>query len=139
MGPCFLPAHVRWVRELIALYPDAVLGGTGWDVTVTLTQVGIPERGTPDYTLYPGYPQSLGFTQRGCRLHCPFCVVPRKEGRVQPVATIAEIWRGEPWPRHILLLDNDFLGQPDWPARLEEIRTGQFRVCFTGGVGMSDS
>ena len=83
-------------ERLLALYPDALLGGTGWDPTVTLAQVGIPEMGALDYTLYPGYPHSIGFTQRGCRLHCPFCVVPRKEGRVQPVSTIAELWRGKP-------------------------------------------
>ncbi len=63
-------------------------------------------------------------------------MVPRKEGRVQPVATIAELWRGAPWPRHILLLDNDVLGQPDWAQRLEEMRTGQFRVCFTQGINV---
>ena len=65
---------------------------------MTLAHVGIPETGPLDYTLYPEYLHSIGFTQRGCRLHCPFCVVPRKEGRVQPVATIAAIWRGDPGP-----------------------------------------
>ena len=123
-------------ERLRALYPDAILGGTGWDATVTLAQVGIPETGPLDYTVYPDYPHSLGYTQRGCRLHCPFYVVPRKEGRVQPAASIAEIWRGEPWPRTLLLLDNDFFGQAHWAERLEEIRTGQFRVCFTQGINI---
>jgi hypothetical protein len=123
-------------EQLRMLYPAAVLGGTGWDATGTLGQVGIPETGPLDYTIYPDYPHSIGFTQRGCRLHCPFCVVPRKEGRVQPVATIAAIWRGAPWPKTILLLDNDVLGQPDWAERLEEIRTGQFQVCFTQGINV---
>ena len=104
------PARVPWASSSACSTRTRVLGGTGWDATITLAHAGIPETGPLDYTLYPGYPHSLGFTQRGCRLHCPFCVVPRKEGRVQPVATIAEIWRGEPWPRHILLLDNDFFG-----------------------------
>ena len=62
-------------EQLRALYPDAILGGTGWDVTITLAHVGIAEAGPVDYTLYPDYRHSLGFTQRGCRLHCPFCVV----------------------------------------------------------------
>jgi hypothetical protein len=80
--------------------------------------VGIPETGPLDDALYPGYPHSIGFTQRGCRFYGPFCVVPRKEGRIQPVASIAAIWRGEPWPRNLLLLDNDFFGQPDWAQRV---------------------
>jgi hypothetical protein len=63
-------------------------------------------------------------------------VVPRKEGRVHPVASIAEIWRGEPWPKTVLLFDNDVFGQPHWAQRLEEIRTGQFRVCFTQGINV---
>ena len=41
-------------EQLRALYPDALLGGTGWDVTVTLAQAGIPETGPLDYSLYPG-------------------------------------------------------------------------------------
>jgi hypothetical protein len=47
-------------ERLLALYPDVLLGGTGWDATVTLSQVGIPERGALDYTLYPGYLHSIG-------------------------------------------------------------------------------
>ena len=50
-------------ERLRALYPDAILGGTGWDATHTMSQVGIPEMGPLDYTLYPGYPHSLGYTQ----------------------------------------------------------------------------
>src|SRR2546422_866930 len=48
-------------EQLRALYPDAILGGTGWEVTVTLGQVGIPETGPLDYSMYPGYPHSVGF------------------------------------------------------------------------------
>jgi tRNA A37 methylthiotransferase MiaB len=36
-----------------------------------------------DYTIYPRFQQSIGFTQRGCRLNCSFCVVPQKEGKVK--------------------------------------------------------
>src|SRR6266436_1647510 len=39
------------------------------------------ERIKPDYSLYPKFTGSLGFTQRGCRLSCKFCVVPIKEGK----------------------------------------------------------
>jgi hypothetical protein len=37
-------------------------------------------------------------------------VVPRKEGKPRSVNTIADIWRGKPWPKHLHLLDNDFFG-----------------------------
>src|SRR5262249_29207943 len=46
----------------------------------------------------------------------------------------ANIWRGAPWPRELLLLDNDFFGQPAWRARIAEIREGAFRGSFNQGI-----
>lgn len=122
-------------KRVLQIYPDAVLGGTGWDVPKTLEGMGI-ETAAVDYTLYPRFEQSLGFTQRGCRLRCSFCVVPRKEGAVVEVATIWDIWRGEPWPREVLLLDNDFFGQPSWPKRIDELKSGKFKVSFNQGINV---
>ena len=37
-----------------------------------------------DYKIYPDFEHSIGFSQRGCRLKCKFCVVScciRKEGK----------------------------------------------------------
>lgn len=119
-----------------AIYPGIILGGTGWRVEITLADVGIPD-GPLDYSDYSvgkKWPQSIGFAMRGCRLACDFCVVPRKEGRARANATIAEIWRGEPWPREILLLDNDFFGNPEWRDRVDELREGAFRVSFVQGI-----
>jgi len=122
-------------RRVKQLYPNAVIGGTGWEVGKTLESVGIDNSETNyDWSIYPNYRQSIGFTQRGCRLNCWFCVVPEKEGKVREVATIADIWRGEPWPREILLLDNDFFGQANWRARIDELRSGKFKVSFNQGI-----
>jgi hypothetical protein len=118
---------------VLRLYPQAILGGTGWDLGVTLEALGV-DTAALDYSLYPAFSQSIGFTQRGCRLRCSFCVVPRKEGAVREEATIRDIWRGAPWPREVLLLDNDFFGQPNWRARVEELRAGAFRVSFNQGI-----
>ncbi len=120
-------------ERLREVYPRAVIGGTGWDRKTTLEGIGITTT-RHDYTDYPAFRQSLGFTQRGCRLNCSFCVVPEKEGKVKPVATVGEIWRGEPWPRELILLDNDFFGQPDWRERIREIRDGRFKVSFNQGI-----
>jgi len=116
------------------VWPNIELGGTGWNISERLPSE--VEACRPDYTLYPSYSHSLGFPQRGCRLHCPFCVVPRKEGANHAVATIADIWRGEPHPRNILLLDNDFFGQPHWRDRIDEIQTGGFRVSWNQGFNV---
>lgn len=120
-------------------FPNAIVGGTGsgsWD---TVEQViGAEEYEHYDYSIYPDFTGSIGFTARGCRLRCGFCVVPKKEGKPRAVNTIYDIWRGEPYPKHIHLLDNDFFGQPEeqWRGRVREILDGGFRVCFNQGINI---
>lgn len=118
------------IARLRAAYPDAIIGGTGTDNTATI------DDGPLDYSLYPGYEPSLGFTQRGCRLSCKFCVVPGKEGKNRSVSTIAEIWRGDGHPKKLHLLDNDFFGQEHWRDRVAEIRDGGFKVCLNQGINV---
>lgn len=123
-------------RRLLEVYPKAVVGGSGWDESIRLDAVGVPVDTPPDYDDYPDYPHSIGFTQRGCRLACPFCKVPVMEGKVQKVAGVWDIWRGDPWPRNLLLLDNDFFGEPGWRAELDAIKAGGFRVCWNQGFNV---
>lgn len=120
-------------ERLIHVRPDAIVGGTGWDLDTTLAHVGITTI-SQDYAIYPKWRQSIGFTQRGCRLACTFCVVPQKEGKVLAVATINDIWRGEGHPKELILLDNDFFGQPHWQLLIEAIREGGFKVAFSQGI-----
>lgn len=120
-------------RAVQRAWPGAVLGGTGWCLSTTLADVGISTL-SPNYSVYPRFRASLGFTQRGCRLRCSFCVVPAKEGGVAEEQSVADIWRGDGHPRHLLLLDNDFFGQPRWRDRIAEIRDGNFRVSFNQGI-----
>lgn len=117
-------------------WPRAAIGGTGVSLE-RLESVGIDTDGELDYAIYPKkWRQSFGFTQRGCRLRCPFCIVPRKEGIVASSKTIADIWRGDPWPREIVLLDNDFFGQDAWRDRIAELVDGRFRVNFNQGINI---
>lgn len=120
-------------ERLRQIHPGAIIGGTGWNPGTRLEDLGVSTTDL-DYSLYAGYPHSIGFSQRGCRLRCAFCVVPVKEGRVSEERSIAEIWRGDPYPRNILLLDNDFFGAQGWRRRIDELRTGNFRVCFSQGI-----
>jgi hypothetical protein len=122
------------IDRLKRVYPSAIIGGTGYRIESSLeTELGIPD-GELDYSLYPEFPHSIGFTQRGCRLRCRFCVVPRKEGAVRRAKSISQIWRGDPYPRHLLLLDNDFFGNTEWRSRIREIHSGGFKVCFSQGI-----
>lgn len=121
-------------------FPNAVVGGTFnlADNTTVESALCLSDDERFDYSIYPGFDGSIGFTQRGCRLKCGFCVVPKKEGKPRSVNTVSSIWRGDPHPKHLHLLDNDFFGQPrdQWEARIDEIRTGGFKVCLNQGVNI---
>ena len=123
------------VSRFRTAFPEAIVGGTGTDSTTTVEDItGEYER--YDYSVYPSFTASIGFTQRGCRLACKFCVVPGKEGKARSINTIASIWRGEGHPKKLHLLDIDFFGQPEWPARIAEIRDGGFKVCLNQGINV---
>lgn len=117
-------------------WPGAIVGGTGTGDPVAVESITGPEHRGIDYGGYPDFKESIGFTQRGCRLKCKFCVVPTKEGKPRAEATIAELWRGPGYPKKLHLLDNDFFGNPEWPARIAEIRDGGFKVCLSQGINV---
>jgi hypothetical protein len=131
----------RYLAEhLLKLRPDAHIGGSGWDtpplVVTQLAQVGITTH-RADYSVYPRYPHSIGFTQRGCRFTketCWWCGVPDREGKARAEDSVHAIWRGEPWPKNLLLLDNDTFGNPNWRHEIAAIRDGGFKVCWNQGI-----
>lgn len=126
--------HVHW-------------GGTGVRLDSSLSEVADIDWDSvaPDYSDYPGFSASIGFLTRGCRLRCGFCVVPQKEGKPRAVSTVRAIWRGDPHPRHLHLLDNDAFAprdasggdlRPFWREVVSEICAGGFRVCFSQGINL---
>lgn len=122
------------VQRAREIYPSIIIGGTGVNVLSNLSEVGVDEHGPYDYSIYPRFTSSIGYATRGCRMKCTFCVVPKKEGRARANATVAELWRGDPHPRHLLLLDNDFFGNPGWPQLVDELKNGHFKVSFSQGI-----
>jgi hypothetical protein len=108
------------------------IGGTGWDLHKSLPPE--IENLAPDYSLYD-YPHSIGFTMRGCRFNCKFCVVPEKEGRPKANNTISEIWTQRD-SDFVVLLDNDFFGNPEWRKRIAEIRRFDLKVNFSQGLNI---
>lgn len=137
----YASAIFKWSQYLLdrhkLAYPDSIVGGTGSDSWRTIEELLGADYEHYDYSVYPDFPFSIGFTQRGCRLSCGFCVVPKKEGKPRSVNTIHDIWR-EGTPKCIVLLDNDFFGQPqtEWLARIEEMREGGFKVSFNQGINV---
>lgn len=128
------------VDGLKFLYPDAELdiGGSGYDLTKKLPdQI---ESMSPDYDLYPECDRFYGFTTRGCIRNCPFCIVPRKEGKFRIVYettfdALYNITNG--YSRRynkIEFIDNNILAKPYWFYRLCKAIEGKFLVDFNQGL-----
>jgi len=105
------------------------VGGSGVDLSKELPYE--IEHTCPDYTLY-NIEYSIGFTSRGCIRNCPWCVVPKKEGKIRNHAPINEFYNPK-WKR-LLLLDNNFLASPKWYQNLREIIARKIRVSFNQGL-----
>lgn len=138
-GSTIFASSIFRTAEFMRLWPNAVVGGTG-NISEKITVedlIGEDWRGC-DYSLWPDFKPSLGFTSRGCRMRCKFCVVPLKEGKPRFESTVNDIWRGVGHKKYIHLLDNDFFGQERsaWKARIAEIIDGNFKVCFNQGINI---
>ena len=135
-GSAIFSTSEKKIQLFRAHFPSAKIGGTGSGENWTVEDFTGDYPDIYDYSIYPDFKHSIGFSQRGCRLRCKFCVVPQKEGKNRSVNGIAQIWRGDSYPKNLLLLDNDFFGQPDWREKSEEIIAGGFKVCFSQGINV---
>lgn len=135
-GSAIFSTSGKAVAALLEAYPHAIIGGSGGDAALRVEQI-VPSQFTAlDYSGYPKFAASIGYAMRGCRFKCGFCVVPKQEGKARSEASIATIWRGDPYPRNLHLLDNDFFGNPEWRDRVGEIVDGKFKVCINQGINV---
>jgi hypothetical protein len=106
-----------------------VRGGTGYDIHSQLPDE--IDRLQPDYSIYPNIPRdtAYGFLTRGCPNRCPWCVVPRKEGKIRPYMDCDEI--AIEGRRKLVLMDNNILAAGDYAvSQLEKIIERGYRVDF---------
>lgn len=138
-GSSIFSSSLKKIEQFKKNFPSAIIGGTGYDMNLKVENIigcGEYDYENYDYAIYPNFNHSIGFTQRGCRLKCSFCVVPKKEGKMTVVNSIPDIWRGEGYEKKLHLLDNDFFGQQAWKDRSREIIDGKFKVCFNQGINV---
>jgi len=135
-GSAIFSTSDKKIKLFRSHFPHAKIGGTGSGEKWTVEDFTGDYPDIYDYSIYPDFKNSIGFSQRGCRLRCKFCVVPEKEGKNKSVNSIEQIWRGEGFPKNLLLLDNDFFGQSDWREKSEQIIAGGFKVCFSQGINI---
>jgi radical SAM superfamily enzyme YgiQ (UPF0313 family) len=114
---------------------NSLIGGTGFDVGLKLPEEYERAKITKEaWELYPNYEPNLGFTMRGCRMACDFCVVPKKEGRPVGFNSLSEILVKE--TDKLVLLDNDFFGGPYWEDVCREIIDRKLKVSFAQGLNL---
>lgn len=106
------------------LPPTAIRGGTGYR-DIPLNQQLPPEidAAYPDYSIYPSCDYAIGYLTRGCPNHCPWCVVPAKEGGIRPYRSWEQVVRTD--SKKLVLMDNNILACDFGISQLESlIRSG---------------
>lgn len=109
---------------------DTIKGGTGYGIYEDLPE-GIDNM-FPDYSIYPDVDYAIGYLTRGCIRHCPWCVVPRKEGKIRPYRTWEEIKR--PDSKKIVFMDNNVLACEYGREQLAEMVGADIRIDFNQGM-----
>lgn len=129
------------VDGLPIFYPNAEIdiGGSGYDLEKKLPDC--IESMSPDYDLYPECDRYYGFTTRGCIRNCPFCIVPKKEGKIRLVYRSVKIAMesivGRDFNRfsQIEFLDNNILAEKNWFCKLcEYLIEKKWKVDFNQGL-----
>lgn len=108
--------------------PHFIKGGTGFDLTTKLPKE--IEKSDYDWSLYPQCDHSILWFSRGCVRSCPFCVVPEKEGLIQPV----DHKNLNPNGKYIKINDNNFFANPMWEEAIDKIISFNQKVSFQCGI-----
>ena len=109
---------------------NTIKGGTGYGIYDELS----PEidKMFPDYSIYPKVDYAIGFLTRGCIRKCPWCVVPKKEGRIKPYNTWRDIKR--PDSRDIVFMDNNVLACEHGISQMVDMIGQKVRIDFNQGL-----
>lgn len=116
--------------ENLYLPTETIKGGTGYGLYNELP----PEIDSmfPDYSIYPKIKYAIGFLTRGCIRACPWCVVPKKEGKIRPYRTWRELVR--PDSNQLVLMDNNVLACPHGVEQLSDMVGKNIKIDANQGL-----
>ena len=115
------------------LPPSAIRGGTGYpDIPINQTLPPEIDTAFPDYSIYPECDYAIGYITRGCPNHCPWCVVPAKEGGIKPYRAWKQIVR--PDSSKLVLMDNNILASDFGIAQLESLVGSGYAIDLNQGM-----
>lgn len=109
---------------------EVIQGGTGYKDYGSLPDE--IENTYPDYSIYPHFKQAIGFLTRGCVRNCPWCIVPRKEGKIHASATWEQVKR--PDSDEIVFLDNNVLACEHGIRQMDALTRAPVKVDFNQGL-----
>ena len=109
---------------------DTIKGGTGYGIYDELPSE-IDDM-FPDYSIYPKVDYAIGYLTRGCIRNCPWCVVPKKEGKIRPYRTWEQVKR--PDSRDIVFMDNNVLACPHGVEQISKMGGQNVRIDFNQGL-----
>lgn len=110
-----------------------IRGGTGYsDIPVDQTLPQEIDAMFPDYSIYPECDYAIGYLTRGCPNHCPWCVVPEKEGSIKPYRAWEQVVR--PDTRKLVLMDNNILASEYGITQLESLIGSGYAIDLNQGM-----
>lgn len=111
------------------LPPDTIKGGTGYGLFTNLPDE--IDRMFPDYSIYD-CDYALGYITRGCPNRCRWCIVPEKEGGIQPYRKWQQLVR--PDTDKLVLMDNNILACDYGIKQLESLIGSGYRIDLNQGM-----
>lgn len=123
------------INALNEIYGSGInIGGSGVNLSKKLPKK--IDKCFPDYELYKHRSYAIGFLTRGCNKKCSFCLVPRKEGKLN--SNYASFDNFVPKKQNkVMLLDNNLLASKKSFAILESIKRRNYSVNFSQTLDIS--
>lgn len=108
-------------------------GGTGYrDIPLNACLPEEIDTMKPDFSIYPQCDFMVGFTTRGCPNHCPWCVVPQKEGDIKAYRQWKDLVRQD--SGKLVLMDNNILSCDFGVSQLESLIGSGYSIDLNQGM-----
>jgi len=127
---CVFPKNKKLTNTINKMFPYSfvIKGGYGINNSQLSSEI---EHIMPDYELY-GIDYSIGFCSRGCFRNCPWCIVPKMEGKLRDNCMIQEFHN--PDHKKVVLLDNNFLASFSFKQNMNYLLEQNLKVSYNQGL-----